>query len=45
MAGEEPRCMNEGPVAEGDGDTLKGKRTTASGEDPEHLGHCEQRNG
>lgn len=31
MAGEEPSCMTERLVAEGDGDTFSGKRTTTSG--------------
>lgn len=31
MAGEEPSCMTERLVAEGDGDTFKGRRTTTSG--------------
>lgn len=42
MAGEEPRCRTERLVGEGDGDTLKGRRTTTSGEDLEHLGLYEQ---
>lgn len=31
MAGEEPSCMTERLVAEGHGDTFKGRRTTTSG--------------
>lgn len=34
--------MIERLVAEGDGDTLKRRRTTTSGEDLEHLGQYKQ---
>lgn len=37
--------MTERQVAEGNGDSLKGRRSTTSGEDLEHVGQCEQIDG